>query len=156
MISHENTKCTFNIAIMSNLPMGTKEIEILNNLPKEANVIINNLEGFKKASDDEFEKIEILLLFHMFFDIQVIQILNIIIYIEKYYRKLKNIKWIHTMSVGINKLCIKEILDTDVIITNNKGLSSHSLAEYALFACNYFAKQLPVILAAQKSRIWKK
>lgn len=69
---------------------------------------------------------------------------------------MKNLKWMHTITAGIDSLCTKEIIESDVVLTNAKGVFSNSLAEFALFSCNYFAKRLPEILNAQKSKIWQK
>jgi hypothetical protein len=33
-----------------------------------------------------------------------------------------------------------------------QGVYSHSLAEFTLFACNYFAKDLPRLLAAKADK----
>lgn len=43
-----------------------------------------------------------------------------------------------------------------VLVTNAKGAFSSSLAEYVLLACSYFAKDIPRLMAQQKTKEWKK
>lgn len=47
---------------MLDYPKGTPERDILDNLPKEANVIIDTLDGFSKASNEDIGSIEVLVL----------------------------------------------------------------------------------------------
>lgn len=42
-----------------------------------------------------------------------------------------------------------------MVYWNVQGNFSHSLAEYTLTACNWFAKDLPRLRAQQKARQWK-
>jgi phosphoglycerate dehydrogenase-like enzyme len=39
-------------------------------------------------------------------------------------------------------------------VTNAKGQFSSSLAEYAMMACSYFAKDLPRLMRNQKNKVW--
>ena len=46
-------------------------------------------------------------------------------------------------------------LPLDVSCTGLQGSYSHSLAEYTLAACNWFAKDFPRLRAQQKARKWE-
>lgn len=69
--------------------------------------------------------------------------------------KAPNLKWIHTLTAGVNQLAIPEVISRNLPITNAKGVYSHSLAEYALFACNYFAKNLPKLQKIKEEKRWE-
>ncbi|DBA85347.1 TPA: hypothetical protein ACH3X2_006029 [Trebouxia sp. C0005] len=68
---------------------------------------------------------------------------------------LTNLKWIHSASAGVEKLLFPELVKSSVTVTNAKGAYSHSLAEWALTACSWFAKDLPRLKRQQKDRNWE-
>lgn len=74
--------------------------------------------------------------------------------IKKMWPKLRNLKWFHSASAGLEHLLFDELVSGPVTLTNAKGVYSHSLAEYALTACNWFAKDLPRLQAAKKAHNW--
>jgi phosphoglycerate dehydrogenase-like enzyme len=69
-----------------------------------------------------------------------------------------SLEWIHTRTAGIDYLMSDSIRNSSdrVQMTNAKGAFSSTLAEYALMACAYFAKDLPRLLQNKKSKHWKK
>jgi phosphoglycerate dehydrogenase-like enzyme len=69
--------------------------------------------------------------------------------------KLTGLKWMHSASAGLEKLLFPELVESNVVLTNAKGVYSHSLAEYVLTCCNWFAKDLPRMRAAQKRGVWE-
>ncbi|CAD7695379.1 unnamed protein product, partial [Ostreobium quekettii] len=72
--------------------------------------------------------------------------------IKAVFSKASNLKWLHVATTGVDHLMAPEIVDSDVIITNAQGSFSHSLAEWTLAACNWFAKDLPRMRASQKMK----
>ena len=69
-----------------------------------------------------------------------------------------SIEWVHCRSAGIDFVTSDEFSEIATLhgvhVTNAKGQFSSTLAEYAMFACSYFAKDLPRLLAQQKGRSW--
>ena len=63
--------------------------------------------------------------------------------------KLPNLKWMHSASAGLEHLLFPALVDGPVVLTNAKGVYSHSLAEYCLTACNWFAKDVPRLMRQQ-------
>lgn len=57
--------------------------------------------------------------------------------------KLPNLVWMHSASAGLEHLLFPALVEGPVTLTNAKGVYSHSLAEWSLTACNWFAKDLP-------------
>ncbi|KAL3163261.1 hypothetical protein ABBQ32_009659 [Trebouxia sp. C0010 RCD-2024] len=74
---------------------------------------------------------------------------------EDIWPHLTNLKWIHSASAGVEKLLFPELIKSKVSVTNAKGAYSHSLAEWALTACSWFAKDLPRLKQQQKDRNWE-
>ena len=67
-----------------------------------------------------------------------------------------SIEWVHVRSAGIDFLVSDELsaFRTNLKVTNAKGQFSSSLAEYAMTACSYFAKDLPRLMKNQKAKVW--
>jgi phosphoglycerate dehydrogenase-like enzyme len=71
-----------------------------------------------------------------------------------------SVQWVHTRSAGID-FCTSETLSSfaetgKIQVTNAKGCFSSTLAEYAMMACAYFAKDLPRLLSQKKVSNWEK
>ena len=70
-----------------------------------------------------------------------------------------SIEWIHCRSAGIDFIVSDEFSELatkrKLQVTNAKGQFSSSLAEYALFAFGYFAKDLPRLMRQKKARNWE-
>ena len=77
------------------------------------------------------------------------------------------IQWIHCRSAGIDFVESNELIDictsrsassttttSPLQVTNAKGQFSSSLAEYALGACTYFAKEFPRLVKQQQQKQW--
>lgn len=73
------------------------------------------------------------------------------------------IEWVHVRSAGIDfvesddlvQLCSSSSTSKTIPVTNAKGQFSSSLAEYALLACSYFAKDIPRLMRQQQAARWE-
>ncbi|KAF5840915.1 hypothetical protein DUNSADRAFT_15114 [Dunaliella salina] len=74
--------------------------------------------------------------------------------VQEVWPMLKGLKWIYSSSAGLENLLFPELIESPVLLTNAKGVYSNSLAEYALTACNWFAKDLPRLQRAKAARNW--
>lgn len=68
--------------------------------------------------------------------------------------KLTNLKWMHTTFAGLEHLLFPELVQSPVVLTNARGVYSHSLAEFALLAAKWFAMDVPRLLRAKRERRW--
>lgn len=71
--------------------------------------------------------------------------------------KFPTIEWIHVRSAGIDFLESDELPHVgkkNIVMTNAKGQFSSSLAEYAMMACSYFAKNIPRLLKNKGAKLW--
>ncbi|KAG2433121.1 hypothetical protein HYH02_012823 [Chlamydomonas schloesseri] len=69
--------------------------------------------------------------------------------------RLTHLTWMHSASAGLEHLLFPELVEGPVTLTNAKGVYSHSLAEYCLTACNWFAKDLPRLRRQQSEAKWE-
>ena len=71
--------------------------------------------------------------------------------------KFPTIEWVHVRSAGIDFLESDElplVTKKGIVMTNAKGQFSSSLAEYAMMACSYFAKDIPRLLKQKGAKVW--
>lgn len=64
------------------------------------------------------------------------------------------LRWVHSRWAGLDTLLFPELVNSDVMLTNGKGVFSQSLGEFALTAILYFAKDIPRIRRNQAARTW--
>jgi phosphoglycerate dehydrogenase-like enzyme len=67
----------------------------------------------------------------------------------------KNVKWVHTLAAGVDTLLFDELLASDVIITNARGVYSDALGEFAIAAMLWFAKRFDLLRRNQAAHEWK-
>jgi phosphoglycerate dehydrogenase-like enzyme len=66
----------------------------------------------------------------------------------------ERLRWVHARWAGLDSLLFPELVNSDVVLTNGKGVFSQSLGEFALTAMLYFAKDIPRMRRNQTARIW--
>jgi phosphoglycerate dehydrogenase-like enzyme len=71
-----------------------------------------------------------------------------------------SLKWVHVRSAGLDFVASEDLAAlcarSGIQVTNAKGQFSSSLAEYALLACSYFAKNVPRLIRQQAEGRWEK
>jgi len=65
-----------------------------------------------------------------------------------------SLRWVHTASAGVDRLTFPGLLESDVTLTNSRGVFDRPMAEYVLGLVLAMAKDLPGTLAAQMRREW--
>jgi phosphoglycerate dehydrogenase-like enzyme len=65
------------------------------------------------------------------------------------------IRWVHTASAGVDRVAFPELLNSDVVLTNSRGVFDLPIAEYVLGLVLAFAKDLPGTLRLQANRTWR-
>ncbi len=66
----------------------------------------------------------------------------------------RHLRWVHAASAGVDALCFPELVDSDIPLTNARGVFDAPIAEYALGLMLAFAKDLPATLEHQRKRRW--
>ncbi|MFI7382942.1 D-2-hydroxyacid dehydrogenase [Streptomyces sp. NPDC049813] len=64
-------------------------------------------------------------------------------------------RWVHTASAGVDRLMFPELIDSDTVLTNARGVFDGPIAEYVAALVLAMAKDLPRTLALQASREWR-
>ncbi len=67
----------------------------------------------------------------------------------------ERVRWVHTLSAGVEHLLTPEFAASPVPLTNSRGVYKRSLAEFALLGILYFAKDIPRMLANQRAGRWE-
>lgn len=63
--------------------------------------------------------------------------------------------WIHVAAAGVDKLLFDALVESDVTVTNARGVFDRPIAEFVLAVVLARAKQLPHSLALQSRRVWE-
>lgn len=67
----------------------------------------------------------------------------------------QRVKWVHTLSAGVEHLLTPEFTASPVPLTNARGVYKRSLAEFAILGILYFAKDIPRMLRNQAAGRWE-
>ncbi len=71
------------------------------------------------------------------------------------WHRADRLEWIHVAAAGVDKLLFPELVDSNVTVTNARGVFDRPIAEYVLGMCLAHAKRLPAMLADQGTRTWR-
>ncbi|WP_336366317.1 D-2-hydroxyacid dehydrogenase [Marinobacter sp. C2H3] len=65
------------------------------------------------------------------------------------------LRWIHATSAGVDALMFPALIDSDVVVTNARGIFDRTIAEYVLCTILMFAKDFPGSLRLQQAHRWQ-
>jgi phosphoglycerate dehydrogenase-like enzyme len=66
----------------------------------------------------------------------------------------KKVRWIHTISAGVESVIFPELIESPVPLTNGRGVFRRPLGEFVVAAALYFAKDLRRMLRSQEAGSW--
>ena len=66
----------------------------------------------------------------------------------------KQLKWIHSLSAGVEKLMFPALVESAVPLTNARGVFKRSLAEFAVLGILYFTKRVRRMVDNQRAAKW--
>lgn len=69
--------------------------------------------------------------------------------------KCEKVRWVHSMTAGLDKLLFPELVESEVQLTNGRGVFSASLGEFVLGAILYFAKDFRRMVRNQTAAVWE-
>ncbi|MGH9392816.1 MAG: D-2-hydroxyacid dehydrogenase [Terriglobales bacterium] len=64
------------------------------------------------------------------------------------------LRWVHSFEAGLDRLLLPELVASDVIVTNARGVYAAPLAEFAIFGILHFYQQGRLLLRQQQQKIW--
>lgn len=65
------------------------------------------------------------------------------------------LRWVHVAGAGVDRTLTPELVESDVVVTNSRGVFERPIAEYVLGLLLAFAKDLPGTLSLQQRRQWQ-
>ncbi|WP_329387346.1 D-2-hydroxyacid dehydrogenase [Streptomyces sp. NBC_01716] len=63
--------------------------------------------------------------------------------------------WVHTASAGVDRLLSPELINSETLVTNARGIFEEPIAEYVAALVLAMAKDLPGTLELQRQRRWR-
>ncbi len=70
------------------------------------------------------------------------------------WRRARSVRWIHSLSAGVEKLLIEEFVESPVVLTNARGVFKRSLAEFAVLGILFHTKKVRRLIDNQRERRW--
>jgi phosphoglycerate dehydrogenase-like enzyme len=71
------------------------------------------------------------------------------------WHRADRLRWIHVAAAGVDKLLSDEVVDSDVVVTNARGVFDRPIAEFVLGSVLAFAKDVHRSHDLQLTRNWK-
>lgn len=65
------------------------------------------------------------------------------------------LRWIHTSSIGVDTLLTGEIVNSDIVVSNSRGVCERPIAEWVLGVLLMFTKDLRRTIELQQARTWQ-
>jgi phosphoglycerate dehydrogenase-like enzyme len=70
------------------------------------------------------------------------------------WKRAKNVRWVHSLSAGVEKLLIPEFVESPVPLTNARGVFKRPLAEFVVLGMLYFFKHVRRLVENQRNHRW--
>ncbi len=70
------------------------------------------------------------------------------------WRQTRRVNWVQSLSAGVEKLLIPEVVASSVLLTNAKGVFKRSLAEFAVFGILFHYKRGRRLIENQQAHRW--
>jgi phosphoglycerate dehydrogenase-like enzyme len=74
--------------------------------------------------------------------------------LEQVWGAAARVRWVHSRSAGVDTVLFPALVESPVPLTNSRGVFSRSLAEFALAAVFFFAKDLARMRRSQAAGRW--
>jgi phosphoglycerate dehydrogenase-like enzyme len=65
------------------------------------------------------------------------------------------VRWVHSRAAGVDNVLFPELVASQVLLTNGRGVFSASLGEFVLAAILYFAKDFRRMVRNQTASVWE-
>jgi phosphoglycerate dehydrogenase-like enzyme len=69
--------------------------------------------------------------------------------------RLERVKWVHSLSAGVEKLLVPSFIESPVPLTNARGVYKRSLADFCITGILYFYKHVRRLIEAQRAHKWE-
>lgn len=77
------------------------------------------------------------------------------VHIRELWAHTKKVRWVHSLAAGLDKLLFPELVESDVVLTNAKGVFKRPLAEFAVLGMLYHYKRVREMVELQRQHKWQ-
>jgi len=70
------------------------------------------------------------------------------------FKVAKKLRWIHSPAAAVHQLMFPELIDSDIILTNARGVHGPVVAEHVIALIFALAKKIPYAVRLQEKHIW--
>src|ERR1043165_3555402 len=74
----------------------------------------------------------------------------------EYVQAARKLKWIHTGMAGLTWILIPEVVNSDIIVSNSRGVHAIPIAEHTMALMLQFSRRLARCLEDQQKAIWRR
>jgi len=74
--------------------------------------------------------------------------------LEQVWRMAPRVRWVHSLSAGLDGILFRELVESPVPLTNARGVFSDALAEFAIGAVFFFARDFRRLVRSQTAGTW--
>lgn len=74
--------------------------------------------------------------------------------LERIWPSARNVRWVHCVYAGLDGFFFPKLVDSDVPVTNSRGVFSDSLGEFVIGAVLFFAKDFRRMIRSQAAETW--
>src|SRR6202142_1419861 len=67
----------------------------------------------------------------------------------------RKVRWVHSRAAGLDNLLFPELVESQILLTNGRGVFSASLGVFVLAAILYFAKDFRRMIRNQTASVWE-
>ena len=121
-------------------PPNARYLSMLDRLPDDTHVVVGNqIEIFNDAGARADA---------------IVNCINPGLPLEQVWNLAPNVRWVHSMSAGIEGILFPALVASPVPLTNGRGVFARSLGEFALTSMLFFAKRLREMVANQAAGKW--
>ncbi len=76
-------------------------------------------------------------------------------HLDRLLARAPRVVWIHSASVGVERVLTPATLERGITVTNGRGVFSRPIAEYVLMMMLAVRRRLPALLELQRERTWQ-
>lgn len=75
--------------------------------------------------------------------------------VRRVWDRCERLKWIHIAAAGVDSLMFDDLVKSDVVVTNSRGVFDRPIAEFVLGQILSFAKDSALSAELQRQRVWR-
>lgn len=69
--------------------------------------------------------------------------------------RANQLKWIHALSAGVEQFLLPDIIESNILLTNSRGIHGIPIAEHVLAMMLSFTRGIYIACTQQKQKVWK-